>query len=100
MNNLKIAIIGLGYVGLPLAVEFSKKYSVIGFDTNLARIKELENNFDRTGELTTDDLQKSLSLIFTADVNNINDCNVYIVTVHTPIDNYTKPYLTPLLKAS
>lgn len=100
MNNLKIAIIGLGYVGLPLAVEFSKKYSVIGFDTNLVRIQELENNFDRTGELTTDELQKSLSLIFTSDVNSINDCNVYIVTVPTPIDVYKKPDLTPLLKAS
>lgn len=100
MNNLKIAILGLGYVGLPLAVEFSKKYSVVGFDTNRARIQELENNFDRTGELTTDDLQKSLSLIFTADADRLVDCNVFIVTVPTPIDVYNKPDLTPLLKAS
>lgn len=100
MNNIKIAIIGLGYVGLPLAVEFSKKYSVVGFDTNLVRIQELENNFDRTGELTTDELRKTLSLIFTSAVNSINDCNVYIITVPTPIDVYKKPDLTPLLKAS
>lgn len=100
MNNIKIAIIGLGYVGLPLAVEFSKKYSVVGFDTNLVRIQELENNFDRTGELTTDELQKALSLIFTSAANSIKDCNVYIVTVPTPIDVYKKPDLTPLLKAS
>ena len=100
MNNIKIAIIGLGYVGLPLAVEFSKKYSVVGFDTNQIRIQELENNFDRTGELTTDELRKTLSLIFTSAVNSINDCNVYIITVPTPIDVYKKPDLTPLLKAS
>jgi UDP-N-acetyl-D-galactosamine dehydrogenase len=100
MNNIKIAIIGLGYVGLPLAVEFSKKYSVVGFDTNQVRIQELENNFDRTGELTTDELRKTLSLIFTSAVNSINDCNVYIITVPTPIDVYKKPDLTPLLKAS
>jgi UDP-N-acetyl-D-galactosamine dehydrogenase len=100
MNNIKIAIIGLGYVGLPLAVEFSKKYSVVGFDTNQIRIQELENNFDRTGELTTDELRKTLSLIFTSAVNSINDCNVYIITVPTPIDVYKKPNLTPLLKAS
>nr|WP_299420927.1 nucleotide sugar dehydrogenase [uncultured Emticicia sp.] len=100
MNNIKIAIIGLGYVGLPLAVEFSKKYSVVGFDTNQVRIQELENNFDRTGELTTDELRKTLSLIFTSTVNSINDCNVYIITVPTPIDVYKKPDLTPLLKAS
>lgn len=100
MNNIKIAIIGLGYVGLPLAVEFSKKYSVVGFDINPVRIQELENDFDRTRELTTDELQKAVSLIFTSDVNRINDCNVYIVTVPTPIDAYKKPDLTPLLKAS
>jgi UDP-N-acetyl-D-glucosamine/UDP-N-acetyl-D-galactosamine dehydrogenase len=100
MTKTKIAIIGLGYVGLPLAAEFGKKYNVVGFDINQARIEELENGFDRTRELTTEDIRKSVNLHFTSDINLINDCTVYIVTVPTPIDNYKKPDLTPLLKAS
>jgi UDP-N-acetyl-D-glucosamine/UDP-N-acetyl-D-galactosamine dehydrogenase len=100
MTNPKIAIIGLGYVGLPLAVEFSKKYSVVGFDINKSRIKELENGFDRTRELSEDELRQAKSLSFSCDTNTIKDCTVYIVTVPTPIDIHKKPDLTPLLKAS
>lgn len=100
MINPKIAIIGLGYVGLPLAVEFSKKYSVVGFDINQSRIQELKNGIDRTRELTSEELRNAASLNFASDTNAIKYSTVYIVTVPTPIDIYKKPDLTPLLKAS
>lgn len=100
MNNTKIAIIGLGYVGLPLAVEFSKKYSVVGFDINQNRMDELKKGFDRTQELTFEELHNTKSLFFSSDTSAIKDCTVYIVTVPTPIDIYKKPDLYPLLKAS
>ncbi|OKS88470.1 nucleotide sugar dehydrogenase [Mucilaginibacter polytrichastri] len=107
-TDFKIAIIGLGYVGLPLAVEFAKKYKVIGFDINAARIAELNNNYDRTREIAEDDLQKVLikedinhiGLLCSSDIEALKTCNTYIVTVPTPIDKNNRPDLTPLYKAS
>lgn len=96
----KIAIIGLGYVGLPLAVEFSRKYSVLGFDISNERIQELKTGYDRTQEISEQDLQRVQDLVFSSDVQSLAAYNTYIVTVPTPIDNYKKPDLGPLLKAS
>lgn len=97
----KICIIGMGYVGLPLAVAFAEKYSVIGFDINSARIKELRSNIDSTLEISSDDLQASSeNLTFSESSDEIKDANIYIVTVPTPIDKSNKPDLTPLEKAS
>ena len=102
MQNSKIAVIGLGYVGLPLAVEFAKKYEVVGFDIYQQRIDELENVQDRTLELTSEQLKEALSnkMRFTCKLEDISTCNIYIVTVPTPIDKHKKPDLTPLFKAS
>ncbi len=99
-ENIKIAIIGLGYVGLPLAVEFGKKYSVLGFDINQTRIDELNNGYDRTQEMTSEELKSLEHLSFSTDKEQLETCNIFIVTVPTPIDNYKKPDLTPLLSAS
>ena len=99
-QQVRIAIIGLGYVGLPLAIEFGKQYPVVGFDINTKRIEELRLGHDRTREVTSDDLQAALQLTFSATLADIAACNVYIVTVPTPIDDYKKPDLGPLLKAS
>jgi len=99
-ENIKIAIIGLGYVGLPLAVEFGKKYSVIGFDINQSRIDELSKGYDRTQEMTEQDLNSSSGLSFSVDSNALKPCNVFIITVPTPIDKYKKPNLDLLLSAS
>ena len=99
MNN-KIAIIGLGYVGLPLAVEFGKKFQTIGFDINEKRIAELKNGFDRTDELTNENLKLSSKLEYTSDTRKITDCNIYIITVPTPIHNDNKPNLEPIKSAS
>lgn len=98
----KIAIIGLGYVGLPLAVEFSKKYSVVGFDIFQTRIEELKNGHDRTLELTSDELHEALEagIHFSTDLEDLRACTVFIVTVPTPIDSSNRPDLTPLVKAS
>jgi UDP-N-acetyl-D-galactosamine dehydrogenase len=98
----KIAIIGLGYVGLPLAVEFAKKYEVVGFDIYQKRIEELENAHDKTLELTSEQLKEAISngIKFTSKLEDISTCNIYIVTVPTPIDKNKRPDLTPLLKAS
>ncbi|WP_025764884.1 nucleotide sugar dehydrogenase [Dyadobacter tibetensis] len=98
-ESAKIAIIGLGYVGLPLAVAFSKYYPVIGFDINKERVEELRGHYDRTQEVLSEDLAAS-RLHFTCQLRDLQACNVYIVTVPTPIDNYKKPDLGPLLKAS
>lgn len=112
MSNTKIAIIGLGYVGLPLAVEFAKKYQTIGFDINIDRINQLRNNNDLTLETSSKELKSvncnSLSevqsnkngLWLTKDVNEITNANFYIITVPTPVDKNNKPDLTPLYKAS
>ena len=99
-ENIKIAIIGLGYVGLPLAVEFGKKYSVLGFDINQIRIDELISGYDRTQEMTSEELNSLQHLTFSTDKEQLNTCNIFIVTVPTPIDKYKKPDLTPLLSAS
>ncbi|BAK74170.1 nucleotide sugar dehydrogenase [Arcobacter sp. L] len=100
--NKKICIIGLGYVGLPLAHAFSKKYKVVGFDINKPRVEELSNGYDRTLELTKEEVQESISngMIYTTNIEEIEDCNVYIVTVPTPIDSSNRPDLTPLIKSS
>ena len=98
--NAKIAVIGLGYVGLPLAVEFGKKQSVLGFDINSARIQELTQGVDNTLEVTAHDLISASHLSFSNDVNLLNDCTIFIVTVPTPIDSANRPDLTPLIKAS
>ena len=95
-----IAVIGLGYVGLPLAIEFGKKFDTIGFDINENRIKELHDKFDCTGETTAKDLDASIKLILTDSSSKINDCNIYIITVPTPIDEGNNPDLTPLHSAS
>lgn len=100
IENAKIAIIGLGYVGLPLAAAFGEKVSTTGFDINSDRISELKNGNDRTLELTGAELKVSQHLGFTTSLTDISDCNVYIVTVPTPIDDYKRPDLTPLIRAS
>ncbi|TYT74583.1 Vi polysaccharide biosynthesis UDP-N-acetylglucosamine C-6 dehydrogenase TviB [Desulfobotulus mexicanus] len=99
-NNFKPAIVGLGYVGLPLAVEFGKKRSVLGFDINEKRIAELRTGKDHTLEVSEDEMAEASLLSFTADPKELYACNVFIVTVPTPIDEYKNPDLTPLVKAS
>jgi UDP-N-acetyl-D-galactosamine dehydrogenase len=96
----KIAIIGLGYVGLPLAVEFGKVLPTVGFDINSLRIKELRSGQDHTLEVSPDELAQAKLLTFESDVDCIRDANFYIVTVPTPIDEHRQPDLTPLIKAS
>jgi UDP-N-acetyl-D-glucosamine/UDP-N-acetyl-D-galactosamine dehydrogenase len=96
----KIAVIGLGYVGLPLAVEFGKKFKTIGFDINAGRVEELKQGFDRTLEVDSDELNDASMLQYACDVEAIKDCDFYIVTVPTPIDEHRQPDLTPLIKAS
>lgn len=95
-----IAVIGLGYVGLPLAVEFSKKYSTVGFDKNKDRINELKNGNDKTLEISVDELKAAKNLELTFDTKDIAACNVYIVTVPTPVDKFNTPDLSPLASAS
>ena len=99
---MKICIIGLGYVGLPLAHAFSEKYTVVGFDVNPDRIDELKNGFDRTLELTEQQVHEALNngMKFTLDIEDIRDANVYIVTVPTPINTDNKPNLTPIKKST
>jgi UDP-N-acetyl-D-glucosamine/UDP-N-acetyl-D-galactosamine dehydrogenase len=96
----KIGVIGLGYVGLPLAVEFGKKFEVVGFDINKERIAELRNGTDRTKEVEADDLKASKGLIFSDDVNDLKIVNYYIITVPTPVDEFKTPDLRPLESAS
>ena len=98
----KICVIGLGYVGLPLAHAFSKKYEVVGFDISKWRIDELSSGYDRTLELSSEQVNEAIKngMKFTLDTNDIKDCNIYIVTVPTPIDKNKRPDLTPLIKAS
>jgi UDP-N-acetyl-D-glucosamine/UDP-N-acetyl-D-galactosamine dehydrogenase len=97
---MKIAIIGLGYVGLPLAIALGEHYEVIGFDINSKRVQELQNGFDRTGEATKEQIQSSKGLQFSDTQATIASCTFYIVTVPTPIDQFKAPDLQPLLKAS
>ncbi|MBB1343936.1 Vi polysaccharide biosynthesis UDP-N-acetylglucosamine C-6 dehydrogenase TviB [Pseudoalteromonas sp. SR45-6] len=100
LNNVSIGIIGLGYVGLPLAVEFGKKYPVLGFDINQKRVDELEAGHDATLEVSDTELADVKSLTFSCNKQDLAECNVYIVTVPTPIDDSNAPDLTPLRKAS
>jgi len=108
LNNIKIAIVGLGYVGLPLAVEFSKRFNVIGFDINEQRINELLDFKDKTNELEAENLKKALSptkrkntgLSLTSSLSQLSSCSVFIITVPTPIDRFKAPNLSPLLDAS
>ena len=97
----KITIVGLGYVGLPLAVEFSKKgIDVVGYDINEKRINELRNGLDRTREVNQEDINQKSNLLFTTQLSDITDSNIYIVTVPTPIDKFKNPNLIPLIKSS
>jgi nucleotide sugar dehydrogenase len=100
LADLRIAIIGLGYVGLPLAVEFGKKVPVVGFDIYQKRISELKNGQDHTLEVSPEELKQAAQLTYTASLEDLKDCNFFIVTVPTPIDDYKQPDLTPLVKAS
>ena len=98
--STRIAIIGLGYVGFPLAVEFGKNIPTLGFDIDTSRIAELNTGFDRTQEVTAEQLKESVSLTFSSNATDLSTCNTFIVTVPTPIDHFKKPDLSPLLKAS
>lgn len=109
MTDFRIAIIGLGYVGLPLAIEFGKKYSVLGFDINKSRVEELQNGIDHTLEADLDGLREAtglyksnpeLGLSFSSNEKDLNRCNTFIVTVPTPINHFNMPDLRPLIKAS
>lgn len=100
MNSKKIAIIGLGYVGLPLACAFAKQYDVIGFDINETRIDELTNGIDKTREVTSEYLKNTSRLTFTSSTDKLSEANVFVITVPTPIDDNNLPDLTPLIKAS
>lgn len=100
IKNLKIGVIGLGYVGLPLAVEFGKQHSVIGFDINGERITALKAGSDHTLEVSDEELTQAKHLTYSSNITELADCNFFIVTVPTPIDAYKQPNLTPLIKAS
>ena len=99
-GTLKIAVIGMGYVGLPLAVEFGKKYDTVGFDVKEGRLERLRAGLDDTLETSAEDLQSATRLTFTSDRERLRDRDVFIVTVPTPVDKYNRPDLAPLLKAS
>jgi len=100
LQEVKLAIIGLGYVGLPLAVEFGKRRSVVGFDINQSRINALQAGHDATLEVADDELKEATQLVYSADLSALKDCNVFIVTVPTPIDKHKQPDLAPLILAS
>ncbi len=100
LNDVKVAIIGLGYVGLPLAVEFGKKYQTLGFDINQSRINELQSGTDSTLEVSDEELATTQYLSYSCNSEELKHSNVYIVTVPTPIDDHKQPDLTPLIKAS
>ena len=99
-ENVRIAVIGLGYVGLPLAVEFSKKFPVLGFDISNERISELLTGTDSTMEVSQAELSEATKLKFSSSLDDLKSANVYVVTVPTPIDGFNQPDLTPLIKAS
>ena len=100
LSELKIAVIGLGYVGLPLAVEFGKKLPVVGFDIHQKRIQELQSGQDHTLEVSPEELKQAIHLSYSANLDDLRSCNFFIVTVPTPIDEFKQPDLTPLIKAS
>lgn len=98
--EINLSVIGLGYVGLPLAVEFGKKRTVVGFDINQPRIAALQAGHDSTLEVSDEELAQAAQLSYTSDLDDLKNCNVFIVTVPTPIDEFKRPDLTPLIKAS
>jgi UDP-N-acetyl-D-galactosamine dehydrogenase len=100
LRNCKVAVVGLGYVGLPLAVEFGKHFRTVGFDIKAARVAELKKGRDSTLEVEPAELRAAKHLSYTTDVKDLRPCHVYIVTVPTPIDNYKRPDLTPIVRAS
>ena len=103
MKETKIAVIGLGYVGLPLARLFSSKYSTIGYDQNEKRVSSIMNGHDDTLEVSDELLREALdknAFVCTSDIEKIRDCNFYVVAVPTPVDTYNRPNLQPLLSAS
>lgn len=100
LSEIKLAVIGLGYVGLPLAVEFGKKRTVVGFDINQPRIAALQAGHDSTLEVSYEELAQAAQLSYTSNLDDLKNCNVFIVTVPTPIDEFKRPDLTPLIKAS
>ena len=100
LESTKLAVVGLGYVGLPLAVEFGKYRSVVGFDINTKRIESLQAGHDTTLEVDTDELAEAVNLRFSSVLEDLKACNVFIVTVPTPIATHKRPNLTPLIKAS
>jgi len=100
LKDIKIGMIGLGYVGLPLAVEFGRRYPTVGFDINKHRVAELQSGNDHTLEVSPEELAQATQLSYSAEVASLTDCNIYIVTVPTPINEHKQPDLTPLQKAS
>ena len=101
MKNIKICVVGLGYVGLPLAVAFAEKFKVIGFDVNSNRAEELDNGHDKTLEINDKELKSvKKNIVYSSDIAEAKDCNIYIVTVPTPIDRANRPDLSPLIKSS
>jgi UDP-N-acetyl-D-galactosamine dehydrogenase len=100
LDNIRIAVIGLGYVGLPLAVEFGKQYRTLGFDINNSRVSELLNGHDTTLEVSDEELKNSPNMSYSSEINDLKGSNIYIVTVPTPIDDNNAPDLSPLEKAS
>lgn len=100
LDNVKIGVIGLGYVGLPLAVEFGKKFATLGFDINEGRVNELLSGHDSTLEVSDQELKEAPLMSYSCKVDDLKACNTYIVTVPTPIDEHKQPDLTPLIKAS
>jgi len=100
IKNTRIGVLGLGYVGLPLAVEFGKKIPTVGLDINQARVDELKSGKDSSLEVEPEELTTAKFLEYTADPEGLRDCNVYIITVPTPIDQHKQPDLSPLVGAS
>lgn len=100
LDNAKIGVIGLGYVGLPLAVEFGKRFDAVGFDINSKRIQELRDGIDHTRETSAEELAAATRLVYASDLDALRGCNVFIVTVPTPVDEHKRPDFTPLVKAS
>ena len=100
LEKVHIVVIGQGYVGLPLAIAFGKKYPTIGFDINLSRIDDLKNGVDHTNEASTQQIKSASKLVFRSNISDIKECNIYIVTVPTPIDEFKTPDLNPLKAAS
>ncbi len=99
-GEIKLAVIGLGYVGLPLAVEYGKKYDTLGFDLKVSRLEELRHGIDSTLETNSDDLKSAIHLHYTSNPDDLRDRDIFIVSVPTPVDKHNRPDLTPLLKAS